>query len=587
MPAIDTRPTQTPPMNDPRAQLRQALKRNPGDAMGWVMLAEHELDAGDAQAGETASRRALHLRPGHPEALARLGRAQAMQRKFEDAVTSLRAAARAAPGHPGIVVWLAHALEDVGDAEGALEAYTRAYTLAPREPQLAAYLLNWRRRLCDWRDLDTLSRQVREAVAQAQASVEPFAFLSEDTSAAEQRRCAGLRAAVIAQSVQPMPPAPAKDLAATVRVGFLSNGFGAHPTGLLTVALFEAMYRRGGIELHLFALNRDDDSPIRQRLRAATDAVHDVAMQPHAQVAASIRRAGIDVLFDLRGWGGGGAPEVLAMRPAPVQVNWLAYPGTSAAPWIDYVLADRYVLPESMTADFSETVAWLPRCFQPSDTSRELQLPPTRAECGLPEDGTVLCCFNNSYKLNPRSVARALEVLRGVPGSVLWLLSGPGRADQRLREFAKQRDIDPSRLVFMRKQPHPDYLARLRHADLFLDTNPYNAHTTASDALWAGCPVLTCPGATFAARVAGSLNHHLGMEHMNVADDAAFIARAVALGNDREALAALRNELAARRGDSGLFDMDGFSVDFAAMTIAMARRQRKGEAPAVLQGPAR
>lgn len=574
-------------MNDPRAQLRRTLSANPGDAMGWVMLAEHELDAGDAQAGEMASRRALSLRPGHPEALARLGRAQWMQGKREDAVSSLRAAARGAPRHPGIAVWLAHALEDIGDAEGALQAYTHAYTLAPGEPQLAAYLLSWRRRLCDWRDLDTLTRQVRDAVAHAQAAVEPFAFLSEDASAAEQRRCASLRASVIAASVRPMAPAPAKDLAATVRVGFLSNGFGAHPTGLLIVSLIEAMYRRGGIELHLFALNRDDDSPIRQRLSAASDVMHDVAMQPHAQVAASIRRAGIDVLFDLRGWGGGGTPEVLAMRPAPVQVNWLAYPGTSAAPWIDYVLADRYVLPDSLVAHFSETVAWLPRCFQPSDVSRELLPPPPRAECGLPEDGVVFCCFNNSYKLNPRSVARALEVLRGVPGSVLWLLSGQGLADQRLREFAVSRRIDPARLVFMRKRPHADYLARLRLADLFLDTDPYNAHTTASDALWAGCPVLTRPGATFAARVAGSLNHHVGMEHMNVPDDAAFVARAVALGNDRQALAALREELAVRRGDSGLFDMDGFAVDFAAMTIAMARRQRKGEAPAVLQGPAR
>nr|WP_284499535.1 tetratricopeptide repeat protein [Lysobacter enzymogenes] len=574
-------------MTDPRPALRQALRARPDDAMGWVMLAEHELDAGDAASGEAAARRALALRPGHPEALARLGRAHWMLGRREDAVQSLRAAARAAPQHPGIAVWLAHALEDIGDAEGALAAYAHAYALAPQEPQLASYLLAWRRRLCDWRDLDRLARQVRDAVARAQASVEPFAFLSEDASAAEQRRCAALRAAVIARAVRPLPPAPARDAQAPVRAGFLSNGFGNHPTGLLTVALFEALRRRGGLELHLFALNRDDGSAIRRRLGAAADVLHEVAQQPHAMVADAIRRAGVDVLFDLRGWGGGGAPEVLAMRPAPVQVNWLAYPGTSAAPWIDYVLADRFVLPDALAADFSETAAWLPRCFQPSDTARVVAEPPDRAACGLPTHGVVFCCFNNSYKLNPRSVARALEVLRGVPGSVLWLLSGPGNADARLREFAAGRGLDPARLVFMRKQPHPDYLARLRHADLFLDTDPYNAHTTASDALWAGCPVLTVPGATFAARVAGSLNHHLGLAHMNVADDAAFVARAIALGNDRAALAALRAELAARRADSGVFDMDGFAVDFAAMTLAMARRQRKGEAPAPLQGPAR
>ncbi|SDW36558.1 tetratricopeptide repeat protein [Lysobacter enzymogenes] len=574
-------------MTDPRAALRQSLRANPSDAMGWVMLAEHELDAGDAASGELAARRALELRPGHPEALARLGRAQWMQGRRDEAVQSLRAATRAAPQHPGMAVWLGHVLEDVGDAEGALAAYAHAYALAPQEPQLAAYLLAWRRKLCDWRDLDRLARQVRDAVARAQASVEPFAFLSEDASAAEQRRCAGLRASAIARAVPTLPPAPVKDAQAPVRAGFLSNGFGNHPTGLLTVALFEALKRRGGLEVHLFALNRDDGSTIRRRLREAAQQLHDVAQQPHARIAQTIRGAGIDVLFDLRGWGGGGTPEVLAMRPAPVQVNWLAYPGTSAAPWIHYVLADRFVLPEPMAEHFSETVAWLPRCFQPSDTARVVAEPPDRAACGLPAQGVVFCCFNNSYKLNPRSLARALAVLRGVPGSVLWLLSGPGNADARLRDAAAGHGIDPARLVFMRKQPHADYLARLRHADLFLDTHPYNAHTTASDALWAGCPVLTAPGATFAARVAGSLNHHLGLGDMNVADDAAFVARAIALGNDPAALAALRAQLAARRADSGVFDMDGFAVDFAAMTLAMARRQRKGEAPTPLQGPAR
>src|SRR4249919_2333180 len=184
--------------------------------------------------------------------------------------------------------------------------------------------------------------------------------------------------------------------------------------------------------------------------------------------------------------------------------------------------------------------------------------------------GVVFCCFNNSYKLNPRSMGRALAVLHGVPGSVLWLLSGPGRADERLREFAKAQGVDPRRLVFMPKQPHAEYMARLQHADLFLDTEPYNAHTTASDALWAGCPVLTRPGETFAARVAGSLNHHLGMPMMNVDSDAAFVARATALGRDPQALSVLREELAQRRQDSGLFDMPGFARDFTAVVHTMA-----------------
>ena len=565
---------------DPRTEARRAAEREPHNALAWIVLAEHELDAGDARAGESAALRALALRAGHPEAMARLGRAQWMLDRRQDAVASLRAAAANAPDHPGIAVWLGHALEDTGEAEAAAEAYARAHALAPREPQLAAYLLAWRRRLCDWRDLDALSNQVRAAVRDGRAAVEPFAFLSEDASAAEQLQCARLRAAQVAQAVQPMPPAQGRGDEAAVRVGFLSNGFGAHPTGLLTVAMFEALAERAGIDVHLFALNRDDGSPIRHRLRAAARVLHDVAGWPHARVAQHIREAGIEVLFDLRGWGGGGTPEVLAMRPAPVQVNWLAYPGTSGAPWIDYVLADGFVLPGPLAPHFSETVARLPRCFQPSDTARVVPPPPTRAECGLPDEGVVFCCFNNSYKLNPASMARAMAVLREVPASVLWLLSGPGNADARLRAFAQAQGVDPRRLVFMPKQPHADYLARLQHADLFLDTGPYNAHTTASDALWAGCPVLTRPGDTFAARVAGSLNHHLGMDAMNTTGDDAFIARAIELGRDRRALATLRAELAQRRRGSSLFDMDGFARDFSGAITQMARRHRAGLPPA-------
>jgi len=591
---------------DPRPEARRAVERDPGNAIAWIILAEHELDAGDSRAGEAAARRALGLQPGHPEALARLGRAQWMQERRDDAVASLRLAARNAPDHPGIAVWLGHALEDTGQAEAATEAYAHAHALAPDEPQIAAYLLAWRRKLCDWRDLEALAQQVRDAVREGRAAVEPFAFLSEDASAAEQLRCARLRAAQITRTVRLLSPAstavasmtshpgengdpaaapgpnarhgiPAsvgmtsQNTAAGMhpRIGLLSNGFGAHPTGLLTVALFEALRQQAALDVHLFALNRDDGSPIRRRLQAATQ-LHDVSMLPHASIAQRIRDAGIDVLFDLRGWGGGGTPEVLAMRPAPVQVNWLAYPGTSGAPWIDYVLADRFVLPESLAAHFSERVIHLPRCFQPTDTTRVVPTAPSRAECGLPENGVVFCCFNNSYKLNPRSVGRALDVLRNVPGSVLWLLSGPGRADSRLRGFAQAHGVAPDRLVFMPKQPHAEYLARLQHADLFLDTEPYNAHTTASDALWTGCPVLTRPGATFAARVAGSLNRHLGMEQMNVADDEAFIARAVELGCDPAARAALRADLKQRRCDSGLFDMDGFARDFAGAVRTMA-----------------
>ncbi len=554
-----------------RQQLQQAITRQPGDFVAWVMLADLELEAGDIAAGEQAARRALQLRPNHPEALARLGRVAWMAGAHADAATLLGQASALAPEHPGIALWLGHALEDANDAEGASAAYRRAHALMPDEPYIAAQRLAWQRRLCDWQDVDALADQVRGALVSGQGVVEPFAFLSEDASAAEQLACARARAAAVAASVRPLPPAKLRERG-PLRVGLLSNGFGAHPTGLLTVALLEQMSRDPALQLHLFALNADDGSRIRQRLQAATR-LHDVVGLRHADTAARIRAQGIDLLLDLRGWGGGGTPEVLAMRPAPLQLNWLAYPGTSGASWLDAVIADDFALPSSLEPHYSERVLRLPRAFQPSDNTRVLEPAPDRAACGLPTQGTVFCCFNNSYKLNPRSMGRAFAVLQAVPGSVLWLLSGPGQADARLRSAAKAAGLDPARLVFMAKLPHPQYLARYQLADLFLDTNPYNAHTTASDALWAGCPVLTCPGATFAARVAGSLNHHLGLEHMNVADDAAFVATASALGNDPAALAALRAELAQARERSGLFDMTAFARDLSSLLQQLAREQ--------------
>ncbi len=566
---------------DPRIEARLAVQRTPDDAMAWILLSDVELGAGDARNGAGAAQRALQLAPGHPEALARLGRGLWMLGRHREAAQALRAAAHNAPGHAGIAVWLGHALEDAGDAEAANDAYGRAHALAPEHPQIAAYLLAWRRRLCDWRGIDALSRQVRAAVANGDGAVEPFAFLSEDASAAEQLACARLRAGAVATQVRMLPLAPART-AARLRVGFMSNGFGAHPTGLLTAAFFEALRAHDAVDIHLFALTADDGSIIRRRLQASAHALHDVGDRPHAEIAGRIREADLDVLFDLRGWGGGGRPEVLAMRPAPLQVNWLAYPGTSGAPWIDYVLADRVVLPQDLAVHHSEQPAWLPRCFQPSDTRRDVPPAPTRAECGLPDAGIVFCCFNNSYKLNPASFSRLMAVLRQVPGSVLWLLSGPGEADRRLRQAAQAEGVDPARLVFMPKQPQAAYLARLQLADLFLDCNPYNAHTTASDALWAGCPVLTRPGATFAARVAASLNHHLGLYELNVDDDAAFVALATALGNDPARLGALRTRVAELRERSGLFDMGGFAHDFARIVAAMVERQRRGEAPAPL-----
>ncbi|HEX7110834.1 MAG TPA: tetratricopeptide repeat protein [Mizugakiibacter sp.] len=557
----------------------------PHYAPAWLNLAGVELDAGAAADAEAHARRAQTLAPGADAALL-LGHALAAQGRIEEAEAAYAAGSVRAPQDARLAYQVGLMAEERRDLARAAAAYEQALRVDPDHGQALGQLAFVKRSRCDWEGLDALSQRLRAHVAAGRPGVSPFAFLAEDTTPAEQLACARLLSQGVERTAAPQraqlqfaharvaPGAP-------LRIGFLANGFGEHATALLTAAFFEHL-RDAGVEFHLFATSRDDGGALRRRLRAAAHALHEVAGLPAFEVARRVHAAGIEILLDLDGYCGGGMPGVFALRPAPLQVNWLAYPGTMGAAFIDYAIADRCVLPDALRPHFSEAVAYLPRCYQPSDPTRAVPAPPSRAQLGLPETGTVYVCFNNAFKLNPRSFARMCAVLRAVPEAVLWLLSGVDGADERLREAARAQGVDPARLAFAAKRPHLEYLALYRHADLFLDTETYNAHTTASDAIWAGCPVLTRPGEAFAARVAASLNHHLGLDRLNVAADDAFVDAAVRLGRDAGARAALRAELAERRAASGLFDMAAYARDFAALLRAMAERHRAGLPPADL-----
>lgn len=561
----------------------RATQAMPGHAGAWFNLAAVELAQGDNSAAERNARRAMSLAPGHPQGLLLLGHVFAAQGRFADAEAAYIAGARAAPDDARFPYQCGLMAEEQKRHADAASAHARALQLDPTLHHALGQLVFLRRQLCDWRDLDRLSAHLRAQVAQGSPGISPFGFLAEPATAAEQLQCARTCAAGIEANAAPLRARlafqhPRRPDDSRVRVGLVSNGFGEHPTGLLIVAMLEALQNKD-IEVHLFSTGADEVSEIRSRLRAATDHWHEIAGLAPVPMAERIHASGIEILLDLRGYGGGNVADTLALRPAPIQIGWLAYPGTSGAPWLDYAIADQIVLPDSLRDGFSEQVVWLPRCFQPSDSSRSVGEPPSRAACGLPDDGVVYVSFNNSYKLDPASFERMLAVLRAVPDSVLWLLAGPAGADTRLREEAARRGVAPDRLVFMAKLPHAQYLALYRHADLFLDSKYYNAHTTASDAIFAGCPVLTVAGETFASRVAASLNHHLGLPQLNARDDAEYIAIATRIGLDANARASLRAEVARGRGQSTLFDMKGFAADFAALLHKIAARHRSGLAP--------
>lgn len=546
-------------------------------------LAGAELELGNIDQAKLHADEALDLHPRFDAAHAMRGRILLTQGQAAKAGESWLLAEQLSPQNPNYPFAAGQALEDAENLEGAVKAYERALLLTPNDGPVLGQLLFLRRRLCDWHDLDDLSARLQQAATDGSSVVSPFVMLAEDVDAELQLRCAKTYADSIEQQVAPLRKQqaftytkPAPD--APVHVGFVADGFNEHATGLLMVAMLEALADDEDLELHLFATTADDGGPIRRRLATATT-LHDVSALNHAQVAQRIHDTGVEILFDLNGYSGRDNGELFALRSAPVQVNWLAYPGSSGAPWMDYLLADKTVLPDGLRAAVSEKLVRLPRCYQPNDNTRVVATPPSRTECGLPEQGTVFACFNNSYKLNPAAFARLMLVLQQVPGSVLWLLSGPDGADERLRAAAGAAGIAAERLVFLPRLPHADYLSRYVHADLFLDTLPYNAHTTASDALWAGCPVLTCTGDTFAGRVATSLLQQLGLPELACEDEEAFIAMATQLGNDRDALATLRQHLSQQRTQSPLFDMQGFASDFKRVVQAMSARYRIGRKP--------
>lgn len=546
-------------------------------------LAAAELALGNAAQAEIHAQEALQLAPGTPQAHALLGHAL---RKLGLPIRAAQAFAEAEKhdsANPIHAYEAGLSLDEAGELDAATAAWRRALQKDTQFAPALSQLTYAQRRRADWRGLDALAAQLQRSVNARREGIGPFGFLAETADAASQRLCAETYAAVIDRRMAPLRTQlalghPELPTTAPIRIGLVADGFGEHATGLLLVDLIEQLASTD-IDVHLFATTPDDGGPLRQRLAHAAP-LHDISAAGPAQAAQAIHAAAIEILFDLNGYCGKDNAELMALRAAPVQVNWLAYPGTSGAPWMDYLLADATVLPDTLRPQVSEKLLRLPHSYQPSDTTRSVLPAPSRAACGLPEQGTVFACFNATWKLAPVTFARFMQVLQAVPDSVLWLLSGPAGADERLRQAAAAHDIDPARLVFMPKLPHAEYLARYAHADLFLDTLPYNAHTTASDALWAGCPVLTLRGETFSGRVAASLLKHAGLPELIATDEAAFLARATALGSDRSACEALRRKLVEQRHASPLFDMAGYTRDFVQVVRWISARHRSGLAPA-------
>jgi len=347
----------------------------------------------------------------------------------------------------------------------------------------------------------------------------------------------------------------------------------------LMVGLFE-LHDRSRFETTAISFGPDPQDAFRQRLERAFDRFIDVRTKTERDVALLVRELEIDIAVDLMGYTNYSRPGILALRPAPLQVNYIGFAGTMGADYMDYVIADRFIIPEQARRFYTEQVVYLPDTYWPTDAGRTIDaVPPTRTAVGLPESGFVFCCFNQSSKITPPVFDVWMRLLRQVEGSVLWLVEDNADAPRNLRREAERRGVSASRLIFAPRVKVEEYLARLPLAGLLLDTLPFNAHTTASDALWAGLPVVTCAGASFTARVAGSLLHAIGLPELVTDSLADYEALALALARDEVRLGRLRAKLQRNRQSFPLFDTERFRRHIESAYVVMSDRQRRGEPP--------
>jgi predicted O-linked N-acetylglucosamine transferase (SPINDLY family) len=461
----------------------------------------------------------------------------------------------------------------------AATSYERALSVAPNLPYATGYMAQSRIRCCDWSHLEEDRARIAAGLQAGFPVVDPFGNLVVSVSAADQLRCARIASAETTQALPPSLWQGERYTHGKIRIAYLSADFRPHPVAFLIAGVFEH-HDKNRFETVGISFGPASDSDIRKRMESAFDHFIDVRNESDFDIASRLRRMEIDIAIDLTGYCEHGRTEILAFRPAPVQVNYLGFPGTSGADFIDYIIADQTIIPPEQAQFFSEKVVYLPDSYQANDRKRRVApRRPTRREAGLPDEGTVFCAFNNAYKITPPIFDLWMGLLREVEGSVLWLLGDTPDAVRNLAREAEARGISARRLIFAPRVAPDEHLARFGLADLFLDTLPYNAHTTASDALWTGVPVVTCLGEAFAGRVAASLLKASGLPELITESLEDYRALALRLGCDRTALKHLKEKLELARLSCPLFDTARVTRQLEAAYTEMWRRRQQGEAP--------
>ncbi len=553
----------------------RVLAAQPGQVDALNLAGAIALQCGDPARAAELIGAAVARNPLFADAQANYGNALRLLGRHGEALTAYDAALKLRPDHVAALANRAEARRALGQFTGAAADTERALALAPDLTISHGLPAADRARICDWSRRAADVAQLRAGIAAGHAPP-PLELIALADDPVLQRRAGEL----LAPPVQPVPAFAAPD--GRIRLGYFGGNLRDNAVGFLIVEALE-LHDRSRFAVTVFAWGAEsggDGGAMRRRFIAAAEAFEEVSALDDGAVAALARARGIDIALDLDGYTRGARPGIFAARAAPVQAGYLGYPGTTGSAAIDYLVADAVIAPAGSEAGFSEALVHLPGSYQPNDRQRAIApTVPTRRAAGLPDEGTVFACFCQPYKIDPALFAGWLDLLRAVPGSVLWLIGGLPEAAANLRAAAQRGGVAPARLVFAPPLPLAAHLARHALADLALDTRAYNGHTTTSDALWAGLPVVTCRGQSFAARVSASLLTSVGLPELIAGSRDDYLALAEALARDPARLAALRARLAAKRSSAPLFDTPAYVRGFEVALAEMHRRRCAGLAP--------
>jgi predicted O-linked N-acetylglucosamine transferase (SPINDLY family) len=522
---------------------------------------------------------ALRIKPAFAQAYFNLGNALRQLRRLDEALASYDRALSVKPDYAEGLWNRGQTLDELGRLEEARDSYARALTIAPELPWLFGNWLHTEMQLCEWGALGSGLAHLARKIADNKPATTAFPVVTLLDSPPLQRRAAEIWVRENRPTSTLLGPIARRSRSGRIRLGYYSADFHAHATAHLIAELIEG-HDRGQFDVLGFSFGPNQQDEVRKRLVAAFDRFIDISMKSDRDVAQLSRELGIDIAVDLKGFTRNERAGIFCHRAAPLQVNYLGYPGTMGAPYIDYLIADATVIPPESRPHYTEKIVYLPHSYQVNDRKRAIvDRHYSREELGLPPASFVFCCFNNAYKITPAVFDIWMRLLAQVPRSVLWLLDHNAVAAANLRREAEVRGVNAQRLVFAPRLPVAEHLARHRAADLVLDTLPYNAHTTASDALWAGVPVLTQMGESFAARVAGSLLTAIGLPELITHTAEQYQALARELATKAARLAALRAKLQANRLTQPLFDTPLYTRHLEEAYRQMHARGQAGLSP--------